>query len=280
MAGGAGDPIPAGGGLIVDWAQRWRGGRDSYRPAGEPIVTSAYEVAAIDTDNEAKRFVLEHHYSGSYVAARERFGLYRGEALVGVAVFSQPQNDIALDVLPGGRETGIELGRFILLDDVPANGETWFLARCLRAMRRIGYVGVVSFSDPVARRDSTGRIVMPGHVGTIYQASNATYLGRTKAERKHLLADGTVFPNRTLAKIRKRDKGWEYGVERLVGYGAAAPRAREDLRVWLARWLPRLTRSMEHGGNLKYAFDLRRRGSRARLPESKPYFKITQLTLI
>jgi hypothetical protein len=119
--------------VIVDRVQRWHGGRDSYRPIGEPIVTSAYEIAAIETDTEAKRFVLEHHYSGSYVVARERFGLYRAAALVGVAVFSQPQNDIALDVLPGGRETGIELGRFILLDDVPANGETWFLARCLRS---------------------------------------------------------------------------------------------------------------------------------------------------
>jgi hypothetical protein len=177
----------------------------------------------------------------------------------------------------GRRESMLRCGT--LMPNVDSS-LSWVVTLVPGSMRRLGYVGVVSFSDPVARRDSTGRIVMPGHVGTIYQASNATYLGRTKAERKHLLADGTVFPNRTLAKIRKRDKGWEYGVERLVGYGAAAPRAREDLRAWLARWLPRLTRSMEHGGNLKYAFDLRRRGSRARLPVSKPYPKITQLTLI
>jgi hypothetical protein len=266
--------------VIVRHVQRWNGRQEFYRPAWEPIVTSDFEVASIDTDNVAKTFVLEHHYSGSYVAAIERFGLYRGAELQGVAVFSSPQNPYALDVLPDGRVSGIELGRFILLDRVPANGETWFLARCLDQLRKAGYTGVISFSGPVARPDVNGVLVFPGHIGTIYQASNATYLGSTKPERKRLLADGTVFPNRTLAKIRDREKGWRYGVERLVSYGAEGLGEFEDPRAWLARWLPVLTRPMSHSGNMKYAWDLQRRGSRARLPPSKPFPKIMQLSLV
>jgi hypothetical protein len=78
--------------VITGVSQRWRGGRASYRPAGEPINTRLYEVAPIDgagADNIARAFIEREHYSGSMPAARERVGLYRGAALVGVIVFSQ-----------------------------------------------------------------------------------------------------------------------------------------------------------------------------------------------
>ena len=62
--------------------QRWSNGRSSYRPAGEPIDTRRYEVAEIPLDTPAKLFVVSHHYSRSYPAARRRFGMYRGGSLV------------------------------------------------------------------------------------------------------------------------------------------------------------------------------------------------------
>ena len=149
--------------------QRWREHRDSYRPAGEPIRTSAYDVAGIAEDRVAKAFVLDHHYSGSFPAARFRFGLYRGAQLVGVAVFSQPVRNEVLTgpfpMLPAAE--AVELGRFVLLDDVPANGETWFLARAFELLPAEGIRGVVSFSDPVPRRRSDGTLVMTGHIGNI-----------------------------------------------------------------------------------------------------------------
>ncbi len=44
----------------------------------------------------AKHFVERHHYSGSYAAARFRFGLYRRAQLVGVAIFSHSTNNKTL----------------------------------------------------------------------------------------------------------------------------------------------------------------------------------------
>jgi hypothetical protein len=70
--------------------QRWYKRLNTWRDTSEIIDTHAHEVAEIFDDNTAKAFVEEHHYSGTYPAARERFGLYRGEQLVGVAVFSHP----------------------------------------------------------------------------------------------------------------------------------------------------------------------------------------------
>jgi hypothetical protein len=255
------------------FAQRWRDGRASYRPRGEPIATSRYEVAGIGGDATARAFVAAHHYAQSYPAARHRFGLYRAGALAGVAVFSHPVNDRTLTgAFPGvPAADAVELGRFVLLDEVPANGETWFLGRCFDLLRRDGLHGVVSFSDPAPRTTRDGRTVMPGHVGLIYQAHNGAYLGRGKARTLRLLDDGTVFNERAAAKVRGRERGWRAAAARLQTFGADGPW--DDTAAWLAHWLGRLTRPLRHPGNFKYAWVLPRRARRASPLHSLPYPK-------
>lgn len=236
--------------------QRWRAGRDSYRPAGETIRSAEYDVEPLD-ELPAKAFVLAHHYSGTFPAARFRFALRRRGALVGVAVFSHPCSEKVLtSVFPGEAVSSVELGRFVLLDEVPGNGKTWFLARCFEALKREGLRGVVSFSDPEPRKSAAGLTVFPGHVGTIYQAHNAVYLGRATPRTLRLLADGTVFSARATSKIRAKERGWVYACEQLIAAGAPEPGA--DLAAWLRLWLPRVTRTMRHGGNHRYAWPLRR----------------------
>lgn len=259
--------------MDTDSCQRWVERRASYRPAGETIKPTEFDVVRIHGDREAKSFVCAHHYSATYPAARERFGLYRTGALVGVAVFSIPVQPKSLNVLPGAAATKLELGRFVLLDEVPANGESWFLARCFEQLRELGFTGVVSFADPTPRADNLGRVVHPGHVGTIYQASNAVYLGLSCARTIKLLPDGTVLHARAIAKVRCSEPGWEYAAGQLERFGAAPLDADADHRAWLSKWLPRLTRSVRHRGNHKYAWSLLPRG-RALLPRSLPYPKV------
>lgn len=249
--------------------QRWLFRRDSYRPAGEQIRPADFEVAAIDRDATAKAFVLDHHYSGSYPAARFRFGLHRGPELVGVAVFSHPCSDRVLDAA-GGPGDAIELGRFVLLDSVAGNGETWFLARCFELLRIEGLRGVVSFSDPTPRQTASGAQVFAGHIGTIYQAHNAVYLGRATPRTLRMLPDGTVLSARAIAKLRAGDRGWRYTAELLCQHGAEQPNG--DLAAWAATWIPRLTRAKRHHGNHKYVWGLDRRAKRS-LPASLPYPK-------
>jgi hypothetical protein len=269
--------------VIVGACQRWRERRGVYRPAGETIVTRQWEVAPIPDDVTARAFVQQHHYSGSYPAARRRFGLYgRGGVLSGVAVFSVPAQPKALDVLPGDRSTCAELGRFVLLDEVPANGESWFLARCFDLLRREGWSGIVSFSDPVPRTTAAAQIVFIGHVGTAYQASNAVHLGRSKPRLAKLLPDGTVLNERAVAKIRARDCGWRYAAAVLERHGAEPLREDADGAAWLRRWLPRLTRPLRHAGNLKYAWvlDSARAHQRLRRLQGLPYPKMIGLPLV
>ncbi len=245
--------------------QRWNGGHDSYRLPQEVIRTTDYDVVPLAEDSVAKAFVLAHHYSGCYPAARFRFGLYRHGELAGVAVFSHPCNDRVLTaVFPGDVHMSVELGRFVLLDNVPGNGETWFLARCFDGLRQRGITGVVSFSDPVPRTSTDGARVFPGHIGTIYQAHNAAYLGRGTARSLRLLPDGRVFSDRSIQKIRAGERGWTYAVRQLTDWGIRAPACLdyepdlEELKAWLQQAM-RITRSVRHPGNHKYAWGLNRR---------------------
>jgi hypothetical protein len=248
----------------VNGNQRWRERKTFFRRPDEQIRPSEYDVARLADDRLTKPFVLQHHYAAVYVAARFRFGLFRQGKLVGVAVFSHPVNDRTLTGVFGGRATeSVELGRFVLLDEVPANGETFFLGHCLRALKKLGLRGVVSFSDPVPRTMACGEAVFPGHIGTIYQAANATYLGRGTTRLLHVLPDSSVLNERAISKIRTDEEGRAYAVRRLVEFGADDPAEtvgwlHETYRDWLNEWLPRLTRRLRHPGNLKYAFALDR----------------------
>jgi hypothetical protein len=260
--------------------QRWRDGRDSYRPAGEPIRTSHYDVAAIDEDRVAKAFVLQHHYSGSFPAARFRYGLHGPGGLEGVAVFSVPVNSATItNAFPCDPLEGVELGRFVLLDHVPANAESWMIARCFELLRREGVRGVVSHSDPLPRDTSRGARVFPGHVGTIYQATNAVYAGRARARPLQLLPDGRVLNERSIAKLYAasrgdltKGRGWRAVCEILRRHGADEAPEGPMLKLWADHWIGRLTRRVRHKGNHRYLWALDRR-LRRHLPEPRPYPK-------
>lgn len=252
------------------YCQRWRRGKPRYRPAGEVIDTRLYDVEPIPGDQKARAFIQEHHYLKSYPAARRRFGLYHRGTLVGVAVYSHPVNDKTLAVFPGEPKESLELGRLVLADSVPANGESWFIARCFDALRKEGFIGVASFCDPLPRLGMRGEVVFKGHIGVIYQAMNAVYLGRSKPGMINVLPDGSVMHRRSIQKIRGMEQGWEAAVRRLVQFGAPSPEG--DIRKWLDAALAAVSRPVRHPGNHKYAWILGRRWRRL-LPPSLSYPK-------
>lgn len=265
--------------MNIDRTQRWREHRSSYRPSDERglFIPVHYEVAPISTE-EAKRFVEQHHYLASMPAARWCFGLFWGGFLVGVAVFSHPVNDRAItSVLPGTAIESVELGRLVLLHKVPANAETWFVARCFELLRRESLVGVVSFSDPVPRTTAAGETVLIGHAGLVYQGLNAVYVGRATPRTLRLLPSGHVFSERGAQKIRAGERGARHAVKQLTDAGAPPidlERATEDeRRAWLRAAVAAVTRPLVHGGNFKYAWALDRR-ARRHLPASLPYPKL------
>lgn len=249
--------------------QRWKERRHSWRhPDDGGFDRRRYDVATLD-EGRARAFVEQHHYTGSYPAARLRYGLWERTQLVGVAVLSVPvQRAVLTTVFPTLEpyQESLELGRFVLLDAVPANGESWFLARVWELAAAEGLRGVVSFSDPVRRASLDGLVVLPGHVGLIYQASNARYLGRATARTLHLLPDGTVLSARALQKVRADERG-HAAVERLlVSFGAPARARDQQGSGWLREALAAArVRSLSHPGNHRYAFVLGRARTRVQV---------------
>lgn len=248
-------------------SQRWRDRRTSFRLPTETIDASIHSVDVISCQRQAKPFVEQHHYSASFPATRLSCGLFRsgprGSRLVGVASFS-----VSMSRHAGLKYTGlegnqsVELGRLVLLDEVEANGESWFLSRAFSLLRREkpDIEAVYAYSDPVPRMDAQGALVMPGHVGEIYQAMSARCRGRASGRTHYHTASGIHLSERTLSKIRLEERGHEYARRQLREAGLAAPRFGQDGRSWIEDLLERgEIGRRKHPGNWVYSFPLTRR---------------------
>ena len=257
------------------WVRRSDGGFDA----------ACYRVETID-EATAKAYVVAHHYSGTYPAASRRFGLFYddpgdGAQLVGVCVFGIPTSAAVLTnvfdlepyveslelsrlVLEGPPEQAVRAAGPVRGGRAPANSESWFLRRCFSELAVAGVRGVVSFADPVPRRRADGTAVVAGHVGIVYQASNALCLGRATPRSLLVLPDATTLNDRAIQKVRRRERGHEYVERRLVALGARTPHAGEDMAVWLAGALEDAkVRRLRHRGNWRYAFRLGDRRQKA-----------------
>lgn len=267
--------------MIIDTCQRFTLGRESRRPARELINPAEYDVEPIASKDVAADFVAKHHYIRSPSSTAHRFGLYRRGELVGVALFGPPASTNAhRAVFPTlSFKQAVSLGRLVLLDEVPGNGETWFVSRCFELLARpdlyrpfykdgktprVPIVAVESTADPFPRTDLSGEVRFKGHLGIIYQAlsfagGHSRHTGRTNRATINLLPDGTVLSNRTQGKLVRGERGETGAVEQLVSFGATPPAPDEDEHTWLKYWRGRLTRNVRHPGNFRYLWCLDRR---------------------
>ena len=258
--------------------QRWRNGRQRWRPVAEGgFDPDRYVVDEID-ERKARSWTLRHHYSSTWPAVRLRTGLFdtrtpTGEPhLVGVLAFGVPMSD---KVLTGPFPTlvphyeSIEVSRLCLDDSVASNGESWFCGRSFALAADRGIRGLVAFSDPVERW-RTGpngpELIKPGHCGIVYQALNFQYLGRSTARTLTVLPDATVLTARAQAKVTGGERGAGGVIARLVALGATAPGNGADPRQWLATALHQVgSHRLRHPGNHKYVLRIgRTRGERTR----------------
>jgi hypothetical protein len=134
----------------------------------------------------AKEYIHKNHYShGSHNAPSPCYGLYN-EDLIGVLMFAVPCSEAVRSSIFGEeyKSTVLELHRLHIQDNQETkNIESWFIAQCLHQLRidRPDIKCVVSFSDPSA-----------GHKGTIYQATNAYYYGRSSKATFYLDSDNRL----------------------------------------------------------------------------------------
>lgn len=249
-------------------SQRWRDRRALWASDAEVIDPRRYAVGPIN-HAAARAFIARHHYLPNYPAAQLAVGLHgHAGALEGVAVFARPAVDAVITAHTGFVDParGTVLARLILLDSVPQNGESFFVARAFRALRRERprIEAVVSYSDPAA-----------GHIGRVYAALSGAHRGLTKP-RTVLKAAGVTIAGRTLSKIRGHERGQGGAIDQLVRLGLSGPAAAEPPEAWLARLLrERQLIRCRQPGLYTYCFELTRTARRqARGLPRLPYPKL------
>lgn len=175
--------------------------------------------------------------------ARLSIGLFANGAcgrseLVGVCVFSHLVNNASVPKSAGLSDprTACDLGRLVITDAVGGNAESFLVSRAFRLLRREKreILSVISYADPVRRRDAAGRIFLPGHVGSPYAVMGSRYVGRASARTDLIMPDGKPISGRAIAKIRNAECGERYAMDELLRAGARPPQFGEDRADWLA----------------------------------------------
>jgi hypothetical protein len=236
-------------------SQRWRERRALWARDLTVIDPKSYSVEIIGHD-AARAFIARHHYLPTYPAAQLAVGLYgAGAVLEGVAVFAVPATGAVITRHTGFADPlrGCVLARLILTDAVPQNGESFFVARAFRHLRREkpGIEAVVSYSDPSA-----------GHIGRVYCALSAAHRAITRP-RTVLRAGDTTIAGRTLSKIRLGERGHAGAIDQLVSLGLPRPEFGEMPATWL--WRVQRERHLvrhQQPGLYAYCFELTREARR------------------
>lgn len=252
-------------------SQRWRERRALWARDLTVIDPKAYAVDIID-HGAARAFIAQHHYLPSYPAARIAIGLFgRNAILEGVAVFAVPTTNAVITRHTGFDDPGrgCVLARLILTDAVPQNGESFFVARAFRHLRRErpNIEAVVSYSDPGA-----------GHIGRVYCALSAAHRAITRP-RTVLRVGGVTMSGRTLSKIRLGEQGHAGAIDQLVALGLPRPGTLEEPAAWLWRLeRERLLVRHQQAGLYAYCFELTREARRrGRALPRLPYPKVLPL---
>ena len=186
-------------------------------------------VRAVDAAT-LRGVMASYHYSGRMPdAVQECFAGYYGVTFAGGIAFGPGAASVRTE-LPGLNPQEVrELVRLWSPDGMPRNTESRLISQSLRRLPRQVRL-VVSFSDP-----------SEGHVGTIYQATNAVYLGMSGGGTRYVTSTGERLHGRLAGVYRMRHT--EY-----AGMSNAAIATAEG---WVAQ---------ETGGKHRYGWAL---GSRA-----------------
>ena len=130
-----------------------------------------------------REFVAERHYSGSCQPGVERHGLFDTGVLVGAAVYNNGNRRMQEAVF--GAPFADKVLHLHRLVTEPGQPTGQLLARSLKLLDVERHWAVVTYADPSR-----------GHLGKVYQATNAIYTGVTAGNIQFRMPDGSVVNGR------------------------------------------------------------------------------------
>jgi hypothetical protein len=134
----------------------------------EVPAVRAMTVAPVGTA-DVREFVNRYHYTGFGESMSWRWGLWHGVTLWGVIAYNLPTPAACASVFgPDHIDAVWHMTRLALADQAPHNSESRLIGGSLRAIERDhpDVWGVLTYADAAV-----------GHIGYVYQATNALYTG-------------------------------------------------------------------------------------------------------
>jgi len=172
---------------------------------------------------EGREYIINRHYTAGCAVGSMMWGLYDNvDQLRGVIAFHTPISENVrkaffdgekdqcwcshIDEEHGFHQHVTELHRLATDEFLPSETTSWFVSQSLDKLKKYKpkYWAVLSHADSTE-----------GHLGTIYQACNATYTGTTDSSKKfYRKSDGTLKPPRNgiegnISPEEARERGWE-----------------------------------------------------------------------
>lgn len=157
---------------------------------------------------DVSKFCEKWHYTGRAGSAFWRYGLYYRGELIGVVAYNMPARSVCSSVFgPKYVDTVRHMGRLVLAEDAPRNSESRLIAGSLKQFKR---------DHPHVTAVLTYAATDAGHIGYVYQATNAIYTG-TGGDGHYFLDElghrrstktKVAGVNRRLTKQEALDRGW------------------------------------------------------------------------
>ncbi len=153
---------------------------------------------------DVEEFCRRYHYTGTGGNMSWRYGLWEGATLLGVVAYNLPTRETCESVFgPEHFDKVWHMGRLAMAEDAPRNSESRLIAGSLRAIRdeHPNTWGVLTYAASDV-----------GHIGYVYQATNAIYTGT--GGDSHYFTDGrgkrrsTYLVGKRVGASRAADLGW------------------------------------------------------------------------
>lgn len=157
-------------------------------------------------------FIKANHYARGCSKTGVMYGMFRGEALVGVAQWLPPTKVCAQSVLKDYWTKVVSLTRLAVLPGEPQNAASMLISASIKWLRTLRTEqGAVKWRALVTFADES-----EGHTGGIYKATNWLYKGVTAAYPRWIDADGRQVATKAGPKTRTSEEMRALGYE-MVG---------------------------------------------------------------
>jgi hypothetical protein len=183
----------------------------------DPINMSLFDVENVEhmpkvrdmtvgpvSNADVREFSRRYHYTGLPGSASWRWGLWHGPVLHGVVAYNNGTRGMGANAFGDEHANKVwHMGRLMLSDDSPRNSESRLIGGSLAAIER-QYPetwAVITFADEEV-----------GHIGTIYQATNALYTGTTTSDTSQKYYVNAEGDRRSWRSVREKGRsglpGW------------------------------------------------------------------------